>query len=67
MDRFDASSSSVANAEKIIAEARADRMFLLVDDENRENEGVIVIPAQFADADKINFMARYGRGLMSSL
>jgi 3,4-dihydroxy 2-butanone 4-phosphate synthase / GTP cyclohydrolase II len=64
MDRFDASSSSVTTAEEIIAEARAGRMFLLVDDENRENEGDIVIPAQFADADKINFMARHGRGLI---
>lgn len=64
MDRFDASSSGVATAEEIIAEARAGRMFILVDDENRENEGDIIIPAQFADADKINFMARYGRGLI---
>lgn len=39
-------------------------MFILVDDEDRENEGDLVIPAQMADADAINFMARYGRGLI---
>jgi 3,4-dihydroxy 2-butanone 4-phosphate synthase/GTP cyclohydrolase II len=39
-------------------------MFILVDDERRENEGDLVIPAQFATSDAINFMARYGRGLI---
>jgi 3,4-dihydroxy 2-butanone 4-phosphate synthase/GTP cyclohydrolase II len=39
-------------------------MFILVDDEDRENEGDLVIPAQMADAEAVNFMARYGRGLI---
>lgn len=39
-------------------------MFILVDDEDRENEGDLVIPAQFADAEAINFMAKHGRGLI---
>ncbi|WP_459695210.1 3,4-dihydroxy-2-butanone-4-phosphate synthase [Acidisoma sp. C75] len=49
---------------EIIEEARAGRMFILVDDEDRENEGDLVIPAQFATADAINFMARHARGLI---
>lgn len=39
-------------------------MCILVDDEDRENEGDLIIPAQFADADSVNFMAKYGRGLI---
>lgn len=39
-------------------------MFILADDEDRENEGDLVIPAQFATPEAINFMARYGRGLI---
>src|ERR1700754_4573878 len=39
-------------------------MFILVDDEDRENEGDLVVPAQFATPDAINFMARYARGLI---
>jgi 3,4-dihydroxy 2-butanone 4-phosphate synthase/GTP cyclohydrolase II len=50
--------------EEIINEARNGRMFLLVDDEDRENEGDLVIPAQMATPDAINFMARHGRGLI---
>lgn len=50
--------------EEIIAEARAGRMFILVDAEGRENEGDLVVPAQFAAADAINFMAMHGRGLV---
>jgi 3,4-dihydroxy 2-butanone 4-phosphate synthase/GTP cyclohydrolase II len=53
-----------APAEAIIEEARRGRMFVLVDDEDRENEGDLVIPAQMATAEAINFMARYGRGLI---
>ena len=49
---------------EIIEEARAGRMFILVDDEDRENEGDLVIPAQFATPDAINFMARHARGLV---
>ncbi|HUC61314.1 MAG TPA: 3,4-dihydroxy-2-butanone-4-phosphate synthase [Alphaproteobacteria bacterium] len=50
--------------EEIIAECRNGRMFILVDDEGRENEGDLVIPAQMATPDAINFMAKHGRGLV---
>ncbi|MDB5686299.1 MAG: 3,4-dihydroxy-2-butanone 4-phosphate synthase [Rhizorhabdus sp.] len=50
--------------EEIINEARNGRMFILVDDEDRENEGDLVIPAQMATPDAINFMAKHGRGLI---
>jgi len=50
--------------EDIIDDARNGRMFILVDDEDRENEGDLVIPAQFATAEVVNFMAKYGRGLI---
>jgi 3,4-dihydroxy 2-butanone 4-phosphate synthase/GTP cyclohydrolase II len=50
--------------EEIIDEARNGRMFILVDDEDRENEGDLIIPAQMATPDAINFMATYGRGLI---
>ena len=55
---------AIASPEEIIDEARNGRMFILVDDEDRENEGDLVIPAQMATPDAINFMARYGRGLI---
>src|SRR5512141_881562 len=54
----------MASAEEIIDEARNGRMFILVDDEDRENEGDLVIPAQFATPNAINFMATHGRGLV---
>ncbi|GAB4235963.1 MAG: 3,4-dihydroxy-2-butanone-4-phosphate synthase [Kiloniellaceae bacterium] len=57
-------SEMVSPIEEIIEEARNGRMFILVDDESRENEGDLVIPAQMATPDAINFMARYGRGLI---
>lgn len=50
--------------EDIIEDARNGRMFILVDADDRENEGDLVIPAQFATSDAVNFMARYGRGLI---
>ncbi len=50
--------------EDIIEDARNGRMVILVDDEDRENEGDLIIPAQMATPDIINFMARYGRGLI---
>jgi 3,4-dihydroxy 2-butanone 4-phosphate synthase/GTP cyclohydrolase II len=53
-----------AAAEDIIEEARRGRMFILVDDEDRENEGDLVIPAQWATAEAINFMAKHARGLI---
>jgi len=57
-------SDYLASAEDLIEEARNGRMFILVDDEDRENEGDLVIPAQFATPDAINFMARFARGLI---
>ena len=54
----------VSPIEDIIEDARNGRMFILVDDENRENEGDIIIPAQMATPDAINFMAKHGRGLV---
>ncbi len=51
-------------SEEIIEEARNGRMFILVDDEDRENEGDLVIPAQMATPEAINFMAKHGRGLI---
>ncbi|MBI3446160.1 MAG: 3,4-dihydroxy-2-butanone-4-phosphate synthase [Magnetospirillum sp.] len=54
----------LSSIEDIIEEARQGRMFILVDDEDRENEGDLVIPAQMANADAVNFMARFGRGLI---
>lgn len=50
--------------EEIIEEARNGRMYILVDDEDRENEGDLIIPAQMATPDAINFMATHGRGLI---
>jgi 3,4-dihydroxy 2-butanone 4-phosphate synthase / GTP cyclohydrolase II len=54
----------IVSAEEIIDEARNGRMFILVDDEDRENEGDLIIPAQMATPNAINFMARHGRGLI---
>ncbi len=50
--------------EEIITDCEQGRMVILVDDENRENEGDLVIPAACADAAAVNFMARFGRGLI---
>ncbi|KIC30256.1 3,4-dihydroxy-2-butanone-4-phosphate synthase [Leisingera sp. ANG-M6] len=55
---------AISPIEEIIEEARQGRMFILVDHEDRENEGDLVIPAQHADAAAINFMATHGRGLI---
>lgn len=56
--------TALSSPEEIINEARNGRMFILVDDEDRENEGDLVIPAQMATPDAINFMATHGRGLI---
>ena len=58
------STEVLVGTEAIIDEARNGRMFILVDDDDRENEGDLVIPAQMATPDAINFMARHGRGLI---
>ena len=54
----------LTDAEGIVEEFRRGRMVILIDDEGRENEGDLVIPAELADADAVNFMAKYGRGLV---
>ncbi len=54
----------LSSAEEIIEEIRQGRMVVLVDDEDRENEGDLVMAATEVTADDINFMARYGRGLI---
>ena len=57
-------SDFLSPTEELLEEARRGRMFILVDDEDCENEGDLVIPAQFATPDAINFMARFARGLI---
>tara|TARA_B100001989_G_scaffold36659_1_gene21913 strand:+ start:801 stop:1925 length:1125 start_codon:yes stop_codon:yes gene_type:complete len=54
----------ISSIEDIIEDARNGRMFILIDHEDRENEGDLVIPAQMATPDAINFMATNGRGLI---
>lgn len=54
----------LATTEEILEDARNGKMIILVDAEDRENEGDLVIPAQMATPDAINFMAKYGRGLI---
>ncbi|MDQ7070863.1 MAG: 3,4-dihydroxy-2-butanone-4-phosphate synthase [Rhodobacterales bacterium] len=56
--------AAIAPIEDIIEDARNGRMFILVDHEDRENEGDLVIPAQMATPEAINFMATHGRGLI---
>ena len=50
--------------EEIVSDAKKGKIFILVDDEDRENEGDLIVPAEKIDANKINFMAKYGRGLI---
>ena len=57
-------SDAISPIEEIIEDARNGKMFVLVDHEDRENEGDLVIPAQMATPDAINFMAKHGRGLI---
>jgi 3,4-dihydroxy 2-butanone 4-phosphate synthase / GTP cyclohydrolase II len=64
MPRLGTLRNYISSTAEIIDEARAGRVFILVDDEDRENEGDLVIPAQFATPDAINFMAKYARGLI---
>ncbi len=54
----------ISSIEEIIAEAKAGRMVILVDDEGRENEGDLIIPAECVTPGIINFMAKEGRGLI---
>ena len=55
---------AISSVEEIIADAQAGKMFILVDHEDRENEGDLVIPADMATPEAINFMATHGRGLI---
>ena len=54
----------ISSIEEVIEDARNGRMVVLVDDEDRENEGDLVIPAEMVTPEVINFMAKYGRGLI---
>jgi len=55
---------AISSVDEIIDDARNGRMFILIDHEERENEGDLVIPAQMATPENINFMATHGRGLI---
>ncbi|MAI50657.1 3,4-dihydroxy-2-butanone-4-phosphate synthase [Alphaproteobacteria bacterium] len=57
-------SQYISSAEEIIEDTRNGKMIVLVDAEDRENEGDLIIPAQMATPDAINFMAKFGRGLI---
>ncbi len=57
-------SAAISPIEEIVEEARNGRMYILVDAEDRENEGDLIIPAQFATPQQVNFMAKHGRGLI---
>ena len=58
------SQNKLSTIEDVIADAKAGKLFILVDDEDRENEGDLCVVAECATADAINFMAKYGRGLI---
>lgn len=57
-------SSAISPIEEIVEDARNGKMYILVDAEDRENEGDLIIPAQFATPAQVNFMAKHGRGLI---
>lgn len=57
-------SASLSPIEDVIEDARNGRMFILIDAEDRENEGDLIIPAQMATPEAVNFMAKHGRGLI---
>src|SRR6059058_6324788 len=56
--------AAISPIAEIIGEIRAGRIVILVDDEDRENEGDLVFAAEFVTPDKINFLAKRGRGLI---
>ena len=58
------SKKTFSKIEKIIREAKKGKMFILVDDKDRENEGDLIVPASKCNYKMINFMATYGRGLI---
>ena len=57
-------SSGFVDVPEAIAELQAGRMIVVVDDEDRENEGDLTLAAEFCTPESINFMAKYGRGLI---
>ena len=58
------SRNDLSTIKEVIADAKAGKLFILVDDEDRENEGDLCVIGEYATADAINFMAKYGRGLI---
>lgn len=64
LDNDEAFTSAISPIEDIIEDARNGRPYILVDAEDRENEGDVIIPAQFATPEQINFMAKHARGLI---
>ena len=58
------SRNGLSTIEEVIADAKAGKLFILVDDEDRENEGDLCVIGEYATANAINFMAKYGRGLI---
>ncbi|MCJ7510970.1 MAG: 3,4-dihydroxy-2-butanone-4-phosphate synthase, partial [Dehalococcoidia bacterium] len=54
----------MATVEEAIQEYRQGRFVIIVDDADRENEGDLTLPAQFVTPESVNFMTRYGRGLV---
>jgi len=58
------SHAAIASVPEIVAELRAGRMVVLIDEEDRENEGDLVMAAEHVSSEAINFMARFGRGLI---
>ena len=62
--KVDLGHSLISPIEAIIDDAKKGKMFILVDHEDRENEGDLVIPAEKVTPEIINFMATYGRGLI---
>ena len=57
-------SGAISSIDEIIEDARNGKMYILVDAEDRENEGDLIIPASFSTPEAVNFMAKYGRGLI---
>ena len=56
--------NNLSSIDEIIEDARNGKMYILVDDPDRENEGDLIIPGQYANPLAINFMAKHGRGLI---
>ena len=63
-EKHESEKTVFATVEEAVEEIRAGRMVVVVDDEDRENEGDLTLAAEFVTAEAINFMARYGRGLI---